>query len=304
MSAPDSQGDDRSSSLEHQRWKEERGFREREVAVREREQQSKEAELALSQKMQAASRWRSPVVVAILAAAVAATGNAVVAYSNNSAQRSLEAQKSEQARILEVIKTGSPDKAAANLRFLLQAGLINDKSIRRQLTAFLRDRTPGSGPALPSAAAGASFVSRFEGVRLRPYRDALGQMTIGSGHVLTARELRTGKLMIAGKLVAFRSGITQQQATLLLANDLEPVRREVDRLVTVKLTTNQLDALTSFAANAGIASLRQSTLLKELNAGQYEAVPGQLMRWTRLGGRVSPGLVARRKAEAALWNKR
>ena len=45
---------------------------------------------------------KSPVVVAILAAAVAASGNAIVAYTNARSETNLEAQKAEQARILEI----------------------------------------------------------------------------------------------------------------------------------------------------------------------------------------------------------
>src|SRR5882724_5846944 len=63
-----------------------------------------------------------------------------------SAQTALQAQQSEQARILEMIKTGSPDKAAENLRFLLEAGLIADPTVREKLSKFLDNRNPGSGP--------------------------------------------------------------------------------------------------------------------------------------------------------------
>jgi hypothetical protein len=128
-----------SDGLERERWEAERAFREREIAVKEREQQSRDDELEIAKRAHAASRWRSPLIVAIIAASVAAFGNAVVAYTNNVEQRHLDAQQSEEARILEMIKTGNPDKAVANLQFLLQAGLISNHSVRRQLTVFLRD---------------------------------------------------------------------------------------------------------------------------------------------------------------------
>jgi hypothetical protein len=52
------------------------------------------------------------------------------------------------SRILEMIKTGEPDKAANNLRFLVDAGLIRNKDIHRDLTKLLETRQPGQGPAL------------------------------------------------------------------------------------------------------------------------------------------------------------
>lgn len=137
-------------SLEHKKWQEEQAFREREIAIKEREQLNREAELELKRKEQASSGWRSPLIVAIIAATMAAVGNAVVSIVNGNLQRQLENQKSEQTRILEMIKTNNPDKAAENLEFLLKAGLISDSEQQTKLQRFLDKREPGSGPSLPS----------------------------------------------------------------------------------------------------------------------------------------------------------
>jgi GH24 family phage-related lysozyme (muramidase) len=303
MTAADTRPTPASDALEREKWEAEHAFRERELAIKEREQEKNEAELALAQKERAASRWKNPLVVALLAAAVAATGNALVAYLNGASQTKLEGQRSEQARILEMIKTGSPDKAAENLRFLVDAGLIRDAGIRRDLTGFLDKRKPGSGPALPSGFTAAKLVSKFEGTRLRPYKDRFGATVIGADHVLTQEELRSGKLVIGGRSVDFRSGITQEQANQLLEKDLDPIRRHIEKLVTVELTVNQKAALTSFVYNVGLGSLQGSNLLKKLNAGKYDDVPAELMKWVHASGRTLPALVARRRSEVALWNK-
>jgi lysozyme len=248
-------------------------------------------------------RWLSPIIVAILAAAVAGLGNAGVALLNAKSQADLDKQRAEQERILEVIKTGNTESAAANLRFLLNAGLIADRVTRTKLTAFLNARRPGSGPALPSATGAAQFVSAFEGTVLKPYRDPFGALVIGSGHVITGTERRTGKLLIDGKAVPYKNGITQEQADALLAQELVPLRRKIDALVTVPLSPKQLDALTSFVYNVGFAPLRKGgRLLTELNAGHYDAVPSEMKRWVRAGGRKIPALVRRRQSEAELWN--
>ena len=69
---------------------------------------------------------------------------------NGLEQRQLERQKSEETRILEMIKTGDPDKAAENLKFLLEAGLIESQNRTAKIQRFLDSRTPGTGPNLPT----------------------------------------------------------------------------------------------------------------------------------------------------------
>jgi GH24 family phage-related lysozyme (muramidase) len=306
MSTADSDPSPPADTFERAKWQTECAFREREVAVKEREQDSKAEELALKKSDQAAALWKNPLVVAIFAAAVAGLSSAGVAYLNGSAQTALEAQKSEQARILEMIKTGNPDTAAENLRFLLDAGLIRDLDIRRDLTTFLAARKPGTGPVLPStfiAKDAPELLSKFEGTLLMPYKDPSGMTIIGSGHVITQQELASGTILIGGKSIAFGSGITSDQAKQLLETDLAPIRDEIGRLVKVSLTTNQRDALTSFAFNVGLAYFRRSELLKKLNEGKYSEVPDEMMKKVGFGGTVFPGLVARRKSEVALWNK-
>jgi V8-like Glu-specific endopeptidase len=135
---------------DREKWETDKTFREREIAVKEREQANREAELDLKRKEQASSGWRNPLVVAIIAATLAAVGNAVVSVVNGNLQRRLENEKSEQTRILEMIKTGDPDKAATNLEFLLEAGLISDSELQAKLREFLTQRKPGSGPTLPT----------------------------------------------------------------------------------------------------------------------------------------------------------
>ena len=148
-------------AFEREKWLAETEFRRAELELREREQQLKERELR-------ASAWRNPLTVAVFAAAVAGIGNAVVASVNGSLQReledkkrnaelALEQSKAESTRILEMIKTGDPERAAANLDFLLQAGLIGDASLSGKVATFLKNRKPGSGPSLPSASGRLNF---------------------------------------------------------------------------------------------------------------------------------------------------
>jgi lysozyme len=63
---------------------------------------------------------------------------------------------------------------------------------------------------------------------------------------------------------------------------------------------NRLAAINSFVYNCGGPRYRASTLRKRINEENWEAAKSELMKWTRGGGRVLPGLVKRRAAEAAL----
>jgi hypothetical protein len=128
----------------------EKDFREREIAIKEREQVSREEELRLKAKEQQQPRWFNPLFLALLAAAIAAAGNAIVAWHNSAAEQQLDQDKSEAQRILEAIKTGNPDDAATNLRFLMEAGLVSNPKIRAPLEKYLADRATGKGAALPS----------------------------------------------------------------------------------------------------------------------------------------------------------
>jgi lysozyme len=97
--------------------------------------------------------------------------------------------------------------------------------------------------------------------------------------------------------------ISHAEAEALLRRDLERFERVVDATITVPLNDNQFAALVSFAFNVGVDAFAKSTLRKKLNAGQYDAVPGELMKWVSSKGKRMDGLVNRRAAEIGTWNK-
>jgi hypothetical protein len=156
--------------FEREKWRDEYELRKREVAVKEREAKVREDE---------ASRWwwSTPlalVAAAVVGAAIGAGGNALVAWLNGQQALVLEETKAEAARILEVIKTGDPDKAAENLKFLLDVDLINDP-IRTKLEASLAKRGAGQGPVLPAARSLTPEELNREIERLIPNRRGLSQ---------------------------------------------------------------------------------------------------------------------------------
>lgn len=90
-----------------------------------------------------------------------------------------------------------------------------------------------------------------------------------------------------------------------LTRDVSWAARAVDQHVHVPLSDNQRFALISFVFNMGEPAFVTSTLLRLLNAGDYAAVPTQLLRWNKehVNGvlRENAGLTNRRKAEITLW---
>jgi len=135
---------------------------------------------------------------------------------------------------------------------------------------------------------GLAFIKQWEGLRLEAYRCTAGAWTIGYGHTLGVTE---------------GMRISQEDADKLLLIDLSIAEEAVSRAVTAKLTDNQFAALVSWTYNVGTNAMRNSTLIRKLNAGDAGAVPGELARWNKVKKKVNAGLSNRRAAEAGLWAK-
>src|SRR5688572_28060470 len=73
------------------------------------------------------------------------------------------------------------------------------------------------------------------------------------------------------KGVAMGMVITEEQGERMFAKELALYEDAIERLVKVPLNQNRFDALVSFTYNCGIGALSKSTLLKELNKGNYDA---------------------------------
>lgn len=131
----------------------------------------------------------------------------------------------------------------------------------------------------------------YEGERLTSYRDTGGIWTIGVGHTSDEKFK-----------VAKGQTISKDFSRELLRHDLKEAENFVKTLVKVPLNENQYGALVSFTFNLGGGSLKISTLLKKLNAGNYKAIPSELNKWVFDDGVKLAGLIKRRKAEGDLWN--
>ena len=133
---------------------------------------------------------------------------------------------------------------------------------------------------------GLALIKKFEGCRLESYRCSANVLTIGYGH--TGGVLETDV-------------ITQDDADKLLEEDIAKFEKYVDDNVTVELNQSQFDALVAWTFNLGVGNLRQSTMLRKLNEGDYQSVPSEMNRWNKAGGKTLDGLIRRRKAEGLLF---
>jgi lysozyme len=141
---------------------------------------------------------------------------------------------------------------------------------------------------------GLALLRAFEGFRAQSYRDVAGVWTIGYGH--------TGR---AGPPeVTPQSRMTEPEARALMKRQAETFAKAVRSMLTRQLTDDQFSALVSFAFNVGETNFRRSSVLKAVNAGDDAAVARRLGLWVKAGGKVWPGLVRRRAAEAALYLSR
>jgi lysozyme len=136
---------------------------------------------------------------------------------------------------------------------------------------------------------GLDFIAEHEGTVLAAYPDpATGgePWTIGVGR---AHGVSPGDTC------------TEAQALQWLAEDVQEAEDAINRLVTVQLTQDMFDALVSFIFNLGAGNFAGSTLLKRINAGDFENASKEFPKWNRAAGRVMAGLTKRRLAESALF---
>lgn len=120
------------------------------------------------------------------------------------------------------------------------------------------------------------------------YQCSAGVWTIGYGHT-------------AGVHKGMK--ITQTQAEAYLLQDVAKFEKYVNNPsyvpFTDKLNQNQFDALVSFAFNLGQGNVKKLCTGRTINQ-----IPSAMQQYCKAAGKTLPGLQRRRKAEAALYNKK
>lgn len=139
----------------------------------------------------------------------------------------------------------------------------------------------------------AALCRRFEGLYLKPYMCPANVPTIGYGSTAYENGVR---------VTLADPAVTKERAEQLLQHDLKTIYPHVVRLCPTlpALGPGPVAAILDFTYNLGAGRLRASTLRKKIEAGDLDAARLELEKWVRGGGKVLPGLVKRRKAEALL----
>ena len=140
------------------------------------------------------------------------------------------------------------------------------------------------------------LAKRFEGFERKakrgieitavPYICPAGFWTIGYGHLCDPKH----------------PPITEAQAEVYLARDIQLALAATLRYCPMLATEpeGRLAAIVDFTFNLGVGRLQTSTLRRRVNQRDWVAASQELRRWVYGGGRVLPGLLARREAEAHL----
>lgn len=139
----------------------------------------------------------------------------------------------------------------------------------------------------------AALCRPFEGLRLKPYICPAGYPTIGYGTVYKPD---------GSQVTMQHPPITKETAEAWLLHELRHNYMRGVLLASPSLIKypGALAAMTDFAYNLGVARYRASTLRRRVDVADWVGARVELAKWTRGGGKVLPGLVKRREAEARL----
>ena len=140
------------------------------------------------------------------------------------------------------------------------------------------------------------LAKRFEGFERKvkrgieitaiPYICPAGFWTIGYGHFCDPKH----------------PPITEAEAEAYLARDLQTALAATLRYCPVLATEpeSRIAATVDFTFNLGAGRLQTSTMRRRINQRDWGAAATELRRWVYGGGKVLPGLFARREAEISL----
>lgn len=142
---------------------------------------------------------------------------------------------------------------------------------------------------------GLELIKEFEGYSDKAYPDPATKaepFTIGYGSTKYPD----------GSKVKLGDTCTKEQASEYLKHEVESICIPViQKLVTVPLSQNQVDACISFIYNCGATNFKNSTLLILINASKFDLAANEFLRWNKANRKVMAGLTRRREAEKALF---
>lgn len=143
---------------------------------------------------------------------------------------------------------------------------------------------------------GIDLITKFEGLKLKPYLCSANVPTIGYG---STRYENGAKVKLTDP------NITKERAYELFKNTLIQYEDAVDDFTTDLINQNQFNALVSFCYNLGVTALKNSTLLKIVNTDRQSIrIETEFSKWVNAGGKKLKGLINRRNAEIEMYFKK
>lgn len=173
---------------------------------------------------------------------------------------------------------------------------------------------------------GIEIIQSHEGTGgQNPYRPGMvfpdvcksGNILIGYGHILTETEIKNNEIIIGDETVPITvdpeitittvkcQGLSEDQMKTLLKDDLKSIEDKIkSTLGSMKITQTQFDALMDFVYNVGEDAFTKSDGVADLiNAGKYNEVANEMIRWIISCGIDRPELKTRRLDNALAWSE-
>lgn len=137
--------------------------------------------------------------------------------------------------------------------------------------------------ALRLSAVALVSIAGWEGYKSVAYIPVPGDVpTIGFG---TTKDVKMGDTI---------DPVTALQRKI---RDVEKFEGAIKQCVHVPLAQHEYDAYLSLAYNIGSGAFCRSTLVRKLNAQDYEGACKEILRWDKFKGKPLQGLTNRRQAE-------
>ena len=138
---------------------------------------------------------------------------------------------------------------------------------------------------------GLELIKEFEGFSSTAYLCSAKKATIGYGNTFWED----------GTPVKIGDQISKERAETLLKHVVDNFSVAVEVDIKIEVTQNQFDALVSLAYNIGLGAFHNSTLLRQLNRGNFVGASHEFLRWDKSNGKPLPGLTRRREREKLLF---
>ena len=138
---------------------------------------------------------------------------------------------------------------------------------------------------------GLELIKEFEGFSSVAYLCSAKKATIGYGNTFWED----------GTPVKIGDQISKERAETLLKHVVDNFSVAVEVDIKIEVSQNQFDAMVSLAYNIGLGAFKNSTLLGQLNRGNFVGASQEFLRWDKSNGEPLLGLTRRREREKLLF---